>query len=393
MTWIVRSHGIAAIIALLLAGCGGSTPSLPVPPAPVFTPFPVLVPGSKFTYAGRFSESITYASPSSQQPNSLGDYKTFDVVKISTAPPTAPAPVEVSQDLRYTVISVPTSGIQPQHRVISSLESSVIAHATQTISQAEGITTTTGIDQTANRTEGNGPYNYQSTVTTAYSTPRALLVLPLVAGATSVPLARTVETVEHSANAGGKVYSSRDTTAHYSNAGAYVETGSIGPGETTKVNTLANGTASLVNAGTSELREKIGLPKLGASDAYVIPVTRIIESLKERHLAQDWYPGAAAPPSPLAAMTQTVKGAATIPSNCNVKAAVRNVQEVDTSSTTLGVVTGNYTVEKARDFLSDGNTACRIITSTILTYSVTSGRLFSTRVDSFSEGLTAASIP
>jgi len=382
-----------ALTAASLTACSSTSSSSPAPPAPVFTPFPVLVPGSSFRYAGKFSESITYPSPSPSQPNSLGTYTTSELVNVSTAASGAPAPVEVRRDLRYTVTKAPTSGIELQRAVTSAFETSTVTNTSQTISEAETITTTTGIDETANRIQGNGPYYYRGSVTTKYSPPRVLLVFPLVIGSTSVPLARTVATDERSANAQGDIFFSRDTTAHYSDDGAFVESGSIGPGETTRVKAFPNGTGLLVNSGTTQLREEIGLPTPGPSQKYLIPVSVTVKGVKHSYLAADWYPGAGAPPSPLAVTTQAVKGPATIPSSCNVKVPVSNVQEVETSSTALDVVAGTYDVSQTSEFLSNGNAACVIRSLTISAYDITTGALVSTAVDSFILGLTAASIP
>jgi hypothetical protein len=383
---------LVAFLAVSLAACSGNASS-PAPTVTASARFPVLVPGSRFTYAGRLSESITYASPSPQRPNSLGDYKTSEVTTISKASQGAPMPIEVRQDVRYTAIKVPTSGIQLQHRVADSFESLTATNATQTISQAEGITMTFGIDQTANRIEGDGPYDYRATITSIYALPRVLLVLPLVIGTTDVPLARSEATVARSANASGKTYLLSNTRADYSDAGAYRETGSIGEGETIDAHAMANGAGSLVHAGVSPLSEKIGLPIPTASQTYQIPIILVQSTGKKKFLAEDWYPGGAAPPSPLAATTQTVKGLSRIPSTCGVKVPVSDVQEVDTSSASLDVIFGTYAIGRTREFLSDGNTVCRVVTSTVFTYTVTSGRLFSTTVDSSFEGLIAASIP
>lgn len=285
------------------------------------------------------------------------------------------------------------SGVQLRHRLIDAFESSATTNATQTISQAKATTTTIGIDQTANRIEGDGPYSYRSTVTTTYSQPRVLLIFPLIPGTTHVPLARTVTAAERSVNMADKVYLARNTTTQYSNAGAYVETGSIGAGETLDARVLANGAGLLVHAGASALREKIGLPAPGPSQTYQIPVALTVESSEKKFLADDWYPGAAAPPSPLATTSQRVKGFSRIPSTCGVKVAVSDVQEVDTSSGSLDVVGGTYSTTRTRDFLSNGNTVCRITASKVFAYSVTSGRLLTTTVDSSFEGLTAETIP
>jgi hypothetical protein len=360
---------------------------------PVSTPFPLLVPGSRFTYAGRLSESITYASPSPQRPNSLGRYETSDVTTISKASHGAPMPIEVRQVIRYAAIKVPASGIALQHRVTDSFESLTTTNATRTISQAEGITTTLGIDQTANRIEGDGPYDYRATITSIYAMPRVLLVFPLVAGTTDVPLARRETTVGRSANPSGKIYLLTNTTADYSDAGAYRETGSIGEGETIDAHATANGAGSLVHAGVAPLREKIGLPIPTASQTYQIPIVLVQSTGKKKFLAEDWYPGGAAPPSPLAATTQTVKGLSRIPSTCGVKVPVSDVEEVDTVSTSTDVISGTHAIDRTREFLSDGNTVCRVVTSTVFAYTVISGRLFSTTIDSSYEGLIAASIP
>ncbi|MBV8530291.1 MAG: hypothetical protein JO104_03165 [Candidatus Eremiobacteraeota bacterium] len=381
----------AAVVTGVAASACSSTSSSSVAPVTSFTPLPVLVPGSRLTYSGKFSETITYESPSPQQPNSDAAYKTIDVQTISNAPSGAPAPFKVHRDFRYAVTSLPTSGIQIQHRVIDAYESSTVTASSQTIAQPEFTTTTTGIDQTANRVEGNGPYAYQSAVTTVFASPRVLLVFPLVGGTTAVPLARTVMDAESSKNPAGIIYSSRNTTARYINAGAYIERGSIGPGETTDVSARPNGTANLSNTGTATLHETIGLPLLGSSHAYQIPVARVEQGVAHSYLAADWYPGEAAPPSPLAATTQTVQGSSAVPASCGVRVSVTNPQEVDTSSTNLNVVAGIYTIGTTREFLSNGTTVCRMTSATTRSYSVETGLPISTTVDSFEEGLTAES--
>jgi hypothetical protein len=380
-------------VAPLLCACSSSTSAALPPPSPGFTPLPVLVPGSLFRYAGRFSETITYASPSPQQPNSTGTYTTQDVQRVSAAPAGAPDPFEVRREIRYTVTGAPTSGIELQARTIDTFESSTVTKTSQTIAESQTATTTTGVDQTANRVEGNGPYAYASTITTTYPAPHVLLVFPLVRGSRDEPLARTAKTVESSVNKSGDVYLSQDTTTHYNNAGAYAETGLIGPGENTDARTHPNGTGALLNTGPTQLRLTIGLPAKNASGAFEIPVTRTSQGVTESYLAADWYPGAAAPPSPLAATEQRVKGPATIPLSCAVKVAVSDVQEVDSSSTSVDVLTGKYTLGKTRDFLSNGTTLCRITSTTTLAYGIETGSLFSTTVDVFTEGLTAESIP
>jgi len=390
---IERAKLLACMVAAAFFAACGSVSSSPGSPIPVFTPLRVLIPGSKFAYLGKFSESITYASPSPQQPNSTGLYSTSDLEKVSSAAPNAPAPIDVQRDLRYTVKSAPTSGIQPQRRILDSFESSAVAAGSQTISQAALRSTTTGIDQTANRTQGGGPYRYRSKVTTTYLAPQILLVFPLVIGTRTVPQARTVTTVERSANNKGVVYSSRNTMARYSNAGGYFETGSVGPSETTRVKEATDGMGSLANTGTTGLQIAIGLPTRGPSQTFVIPVSRTEEGVKHTYLANDWYPGGGAPLSPLASAKQTVKGQSRIPSSCVVKVPVSDVQEVDTSSITLDVITGAFAVERTREFLSSGTTVCRIMSSIVYAYGLTSGSLFSTTVDSFEEGLTAASVP
>jgi hypothetical protein len=375
-----------------LVGCSSSSSVAP-PPTAAFTPLPVLVPGSKLAYAGRFSERVTYASPSPTQPNSLGTYTVSEKEQISNASSSAPAPIEVVRTLRYAVTHVPTSGVELNRRTIQAYDTSTVTASSQTITQAETTSTTTGIDATANRVKGNGPYQYKDAVSTQYAQPRTLLVFPLVVGSTAVPLARTVGTVLNSQNAQGDVYATRDTTTTYTNAGAYGETGSVGVGETTKTRAYADGKGSLVNTGTTALQLTIGLPVPGSDSGYVIPVIRILQGTKTSYQAEDWYPGGEAPPSPLASQTQTVKGSATIPPDCGVKVSVSNVSEVDTSSHTLNVIGGSYSEAQSREFLSNGIAACRISSTTTYSYDVTTGLLVSTTSDHFFEGLTSQSIP
>jgi hypothetical protein len=391
---LTASFAIAPLAAAIgFAACSSGSSSSPPVPSAAFTPLPVLVPGSRFTYGGTYSETIAYASPSASQPNSTGAYTLTDLEKISKAASGAPAPIDVHQELHFVVTTAPTSGVQPQRRTTDAFESQTVTSTSQTISQAKVITATTGIDATADRTQGNGPYQYHGTETTAYASPRLLLVFPLVTGTTSLNQARTVATDERAANAAGDVYLVRNTTTRYRDSGAFDETGSVGPSETTSVKASANGTGTLVNAGTTQLQIEIGLPTPGPSQSFSIPVSRTSQGVKETYLAADWYPGNGAPPAPLAASQLVVKGQSRIPSYCPVKVPVSDVQEVDTASTALDVIAATYTVGLTRDFLSNGITVCRVIKSTVLAYDLTTGALFSTTVDLTAEGLTSMSIP
>src|SRR5579863_1524859 len=254
----VNSALVAAVFgAAALSACSGNSSSSPGIPTTKTTPLPVLVPGSQFTYAGSFSETIAYASPSPQQPNSHGEYATTDVEKVSTAASGAPGPIEVVRRLRYRVKHAPVSGLQPQQRTIDSYESSTLANGSQTIDLLQTTTTTTGIDQSANRQRNNGPYTYKGSDTTKYAAAHVLQVFPLVPGSTQEPLARTVIAQFVAQNAGGSLFAQRDTTTNVTDTGAYTESGTIAPGVTTSVNAYANGTAHLNNVGTSPLIEKI----------------------------------------------------------------------------------------------------------------------------------------
>jgi hypothetical protein len=339
------------------------------------------------------SEVITYASPSPQQPNSRGNYTTIDLERITSAPAGAPGPIEVHRSIRYHVTSVPTSGVELQQRTIDSYQSSTVSMGSQTIEMFAGSTTTDGIDQTANRVKGNGPYHYHSVEATQYAAPLVLLVFPLVKGTTQEPLARTLTTLIHSANAGGTVYTDRNTTTQFMDSGGYVETGTIAPGETTKTNAYSNGTARVVNTGTNPLREKIGQPTPGPSGMYQIPVTQTSGSVTHTFLAEDWYPGNAAPPSPLSSTIQTVVGASELPGSCHVKVPAPGVQEIDSSSNELNVVAGYYSVTQSKNFLSNGTTVCRQTSRTTKNYKVETGSLTRTTVDNSTEALVSKSIP
>ena len=379
----------AAATAAGVAACSGASSTSP--PTAAFTPLPVLVAGTTSTYSGTYSEVITYASPSAKQPNSTAAYKVSDVQTVSAAPTGAPAPFDVHRQLAYTATTVPTSGIQLQKRTIDSYESSTVTKTSQTIAQPSLTTLTSGIDQTANRVAGNGPYAYNDTTTTTYATPRVLFLYPLVAGTATEPLARTVANNEKSANGSGTVYSARNTTSTFGNDGSFVESGSIGTNETTNVTENSNGTATVVNTGATPSSVTIGLPVAGSGGAFEIPITRVTGSESKSYLAADWYPGGASPPSPLALTTQIVKGPSSIPSSCGVTVAAPNPQEVDTSSTTVNVVSGSYTQGTTQTFVSNGATVCRITTSTAQNYAIDTGLLTSTTVDTFTEGLTAQS--
>ncbi len=378
----------SGLLALGLSGCNGS--ASPATPSTAFTPLPFLVPGSTSHYAGSFSEVITYASPSAKQPNSTGVYTTADVETVSAAPSSAPAPFDVHRDITYAATTVPSSGIQLQKRVIDSFESSTVTGTSQTIAQASVITKTSGIDQTANRVEGNGPYKSANDSTITYAAPRILFVFPFVAGSTSVPLARTVTDVERSVNGTGDVYSDRNTTSRFDDSGAFSETGSIASDETTRVKANANGTAVVANSGTSLFKETIALP-IEQSGVFHIPVVRVLNGVSTSYMAADWYPGNSAPPSPLASTTETVKGPQSLPPRCGASGHASGVEEVDSSSATVDVVAGTSTTGRTQTFLSDGSIVCRITYSKTEAYSVETGLPASTTTDTFVEGLTARS--
>ena len=387
-TVALASFLASGFLALGLSACNGS--ASPSTPNVSFTPLPFLVPGSTAHYAGTFSEVVTYASPSAKQPNSTGVYKTADVETVSAAPSSAPAPFDVHRRITYTVTTVPSSGIQLQQRVIDSFESSTVTATSQTIAQASVTTKTSGIDQTANRVEGNGPYKYSNDSTTTYATPRILFVFPFVAGSTNVPLARTVTDVQRSANGAGEVYSDRNTTSKYEDSGAFSETGSIASDETTRVKANANGTAVVANSGTSLFRETTSLP-IEQDGAFHIPVDRVVNGVSTSYMAADWYPGNAAPPSPLASTAETVKGPSSVPPRCGVSGHTAGVEEVDSSSATVDVVSGSYTTGRTQTFVSDGSIVCRITYSKVEAHSVETGLPVSTTTDTFAEGLTAQS--
>jgi hypothetical protein len=378
---------VAGTLVVALAGCNGNSTSS-TPPSPVFTPVPFLVPGTTYNFSGKYSEAITYASPNPKQPNSIGTYTTTDVQTVASAPPGAPAPFHIHRQFKYSVIKVPTSGIQLQSRTIDAYESSTVNGDSQTIAQASTTTANTGIDQTANRIEGNGPYSYTSTNATTYASPRVLFVFPLTESTTNVPIARTETLVELAKNSSGQIYVQRNTKSVYANSGAFTTTGSIGKGETTDVTANANGSATVTNQGSAPFMETIGLP-VANGGTYTIPITRTTGTVTQKYSAADWYPGNAAPPSPLASASETVVGPAAVPTACGLTSPVSGAVEVTGSSSTLNVVAGTYTTTQSATYLANNQVVCRMTSSKILTYTVETGALFSTTIDAFVEGLTS----
>lgn len=233
---------------------------------------------------------------------------------------------------RYRVKHAPVSGLEPQQRTIDSYQSSTVASGSQTIDLYGSTAVTTGIDQSGNRKNGNGPYTYHGTNTgpvhSAARDPRVSARSRFDAGTAGADGDGTIPIAER----GRLGFARRNTTWDFSNTGSYKESGTIAPGVTTSVTANANGTATLNNGGTSPLKELIGLPSPGPSGMYQIPVTRTSGGSTQTFLAADWYPGNAAPPSPLASTTQTVVGSTKLPSTCHAKVAAPSPQEVDTTS-------------------------------------------------------------
>jgi hypothetical protein len=365
---------VAGTLIAILAGCNGN--STAPPPLPVFTPVPFLVSGTTSHFSGKYSEVITYASPTAQQPNSIGAYTTTDVQTVSSSPPSAPAPFHVHRQFTYTVVKVPTSGIEQQQRKIDSYESSTLGEGSQTIAQTSTTTAITGIDQTASRLEKYGPYSYKSTNTIAYASPRVLFKFPFVEGTTNVPLARTEKLIEKVSNRSGHIYLERNITTTYADTGAFHNRGTIGPSEITSASAKADGSAIVLNQGGALFEEIIELPVV-QNGSYFIPVTRDTGTTQKKYLAADWYPGNAAPPSAL------------LPTACNVTTPVKNVEEVTSSSTTLNVIAATYTTAQTQTYLSNNLVVCRMNSSKSLSYAIETGLPLSTTVDALVEGLTA----
>jgi hypothetical protein len=377
-------------VAAGATGISGCNSASVLQPSTAFTPLPVLVAGSKYTYSGSDAETITYASPSPVEVNSHGTYSVSDAETVEAASPGAPAPFEVRRSLRYSVIKAPVSGIELAGRTIDSFESSTVTNTSQTIAQAASSTRTTGIDLDANRIEKNGPYAYTEADDTTFAVPRVLAVYPLRAGEkTTEPLARTVANKGQSVNRDKDVYASHDTKSVFKDDGAYVETGSVGPNETTNVTEKSNGTAKTANTGGTSFTQIIGIPEQ-SNGVYLIPVTRDVNGTTTSYKAADWYPGSALPPSPLAMTVQTVKGPSALPTSCKVGVSAPNVEEIDSVSVTLNV-TGFRTDESGETFLSNGVTVCRANRTTTRAYDVVSGALISTIDDTFIEGLSSES--
>jgi hypothetical protein len=258
----------------------------------------------------------------------------------------------------------------------------------QTIALASTTTAETGVDQTANRIAPDGPYAYTNTTTTTYASPRVLYAFPLAEGMTTLPLARTEKIDARAVNPSGNHFIDRDTTSTYANSGAFHTTGTIGVGETTDVTANANGSGSVVNQSNPPFSETIGLP-IANSGVYSIPITRTVGTVTRNYNAADWYPGNAAPPSPIASTTETVVGPAAVPAACGLPSPPSNVVEVTGASTSLNVVEGSYTTTQEATYLAHNLVVCRMTSSKTLQYFVETGVLLSTTVDTFVEGLTS----
>ena len=162
----------------------------------------------------------------------------------------------------------------------------------------------------------------------------------------------------------------------------------------TTVDAKADGTATVVNTGEHPLKETIGLPVKQASGEYKIPVTKTVKGKTTKYLADDWYPGNALPPHPLAENLQKVIGPISLPSECKVQVPVTGLQEVDNDSGRVDVVAGTITTGKNQLFLAaNGIDACLITTTTTLKYDVTTGAATGSIVDEFVQWLVLEKIP
>jgi hypothetical protein len=342
--------------------------------------------------------TVTFATPSATTPDSSVTYTTTETDTVAAASGAA-APIDLHRVISYSASSGPQYGTDLKTDTIDQYENvSQAANGSFDVTLSQTVSAITGTDVTAAAAASTGaPYAYSSTSTTTYASPTTLFVLPLTAGTQwSSSLARTVNSVSTTTSAANAAYAATNLTTIFQGDDSYTESGQSAIGETTTRSVSSDGSGTITNVkAASTTVDTVGVPTQSGGE-YKIPVTTTTTTSGSAtptptdDSATDWYPGAGLPPSPLGSVNYTVVGATTtLPSGCAFSGTLpANVAEYDSTTSTVDPVAGTVTSGTSQVFNANGLVVCRITTSTVKDYSITTGELTRTTVTDTASSLT-----
>jgi hypothetical protein len=369
-------------------GCNKSSSNANAPSTPVDS---FLVPGNVLNYTGTETVQITFANPTATTPNSTAVYTTAESDSVLNAPAGSPAALQVHKVIHYTATSAPEYGVQPATSVVDNFENltpvggSSSAYVVQLL---QSTTVESGTNITAAVQEPSGaPYSYSSTTTTNYPSPDQILALPLNSGVTwSANMARNSTTMTNTTSASNEPYGATNLTTQNNADDSYSQTGQNSLTTTTArtLNSDGSGSTTDTNIATSAVSYILNISAPASSGSgYTIDVSTASSSTAKPKAYQvpDWYPGSAAPQSPLGSQSSTVVGpVSSLPSACTYSGGLTNIVEYDTTSSVLDPLSGTYSTSSSQNFNSNGTTVCVLSTSTVQTFSLTTGALVKTQV-------------
>jgi hypothetical protein len=365
---------------MLVSSCGGGSSSNQLTP--------ILQVGMQRQYAGTTTRSVVYADPTTTKKDNTLVYTFTENQSVQQAATGAQADFDVHSAYAYSVVQDPGVGTVPISQSVDTYENLQITGDTQTVISLGQNAVAVSNDETSNAL-GNGPYTETSTTTSTYTTPRAGFPYPLQTGATmTAPQSETQTITFTDVNAAGSA-PSNDTNVGYTESRTENDDGSYSyqltyvNGNTLSRTQNSDGSGSETStSATSTTTTTVGGP-VAADGANTIPVTRTVTPATTTvtdYSAADWYPGNAAPNSPLVLETRIVVGpTSSLPSECNGAMLQPDIYEVDTTTTDLNPVGASYSATTTRAF-NDGNgvVVCQLTTEISSSYDLLTGALVST---------------
>lgn len=386
--WNVRSLGPASSIgkialrllplAVLVSSCGGGGGEVA----------PLLQDGMQRQYTGTTTRSVVYASPTTTNENNTLSYTFTENQSVEQAPAGSSADFDVHTVYTYTVVQNPAIGTVPISQTVDTFDNLQNSGGFQTIIGLGQNVVAVSNDETSNSL-GNGPYTETSTTTSTYTTTRDGFNYPLQTGATLTTPQSETQTITFTDVNGSNSAPSNSTNVGYTetrtenNDGSFTYKSTYVNGNTYSRTQNSDGSGSesfTTTAGTTATTVAVPVTADGMS---TIPVERTVTAktaAATNYSAADWYPGGAAPSSPLALQTRTVVGpASSLPSECSGALMQSDVYEVDTTTTDLNTIGGTYSTTTTRAF-NDATavSVCQLSSEVSSSFDVLTGALIST---------------
>jgi hypothetical protein len=270
----------------------------------------------------------------------------------------------------YTVTASASYGIAPATDTIDDYENvATLPSGAEVITLAETAATLTGTNVSSVLANG-GSGAYAQAATGSYSPSQVVASYPLTTGA-EFAASLTHNEVENETTAAASGTLMQSLTTAFEGDDSFSAGGMLTDTDTTSETEDSDGAAYVVDEGPKPLTEFIARP-VKTNGSYGIPITLNGTS----STIADYYPGNAAPPSPLGKQSVKVVGpASSLPAGCPAAGTYPNVIEVDTSLTALDVIAGSYTTSTIRRFDSNGLIVCRLANETAKVYSLETGDL------------------